>query len=117
MMANMIKALSKAGPQGKALMAKLMEGGKMVGGQTVDAAKGLGAAGKGAMKSGRLGMLENGMKTLPKNLGLDAQVAGNAIKNNPYGAAVLGGGAAAGGGGFAALLASLDDEDEDKEGY
>jgi len=113
MMANLIKALSSSGAQGKALAAKLAEKASMVGGQSVDLMKGLGAAGKGAMKTGRLGMLENGMKTIPGNLKLDAQVAGNAIKNNPYGAAAVGTGAVAGGGGLAALLASLGDEDED----
>lgn len=98
MMANMIKALSKAGPQSKGLIEQLM------------------AAGKGASKSGRLGMLENGGKTLPGNLKMDAQAAGRAFKDNPYGAGALGGGAAAVGGAGYGMKEAMDDDEEGLEG-
>lgn len=121
MMANMIKALKRSGPQSKRLLEQLMETGKLTGQGAMNVGKAGGAAGLQAAQLGgkKMGsrLKEAGMLTgegLGQVFGAGGSAAKQAFKQNPYGAAALGAGGAAGAGGLAALLASLgEDEDED----
>lgn len=101
--------------------AKSKSFGSRVGDETGNMLRGLGDAGKGVAKSGRLAMLENGAKTLPGNLKIDAGNLGGVIKRNPYGAGVVGAGAlgagTAGAVGINELLEELGMLEDEEDSY